>query len=64
MAPPRKARASRSSTSSIAAGTVAGDISRWTPGVNEGKSMDFVDNCYLIKHARAGSSGTPALPMR
>jgi N-acyl homoserine lactone hydrolase len=30
---------------------VAGDISRWSPGVNEGKSMDFVDNCYLIKHA-------------
>ena len=32
----------------------AGDISRWSPGVNEGKSMPFVDNCYLIKHARAG----------
>ena len=31
---------------------VAGDISRWSPGVNEGKSMDFVDNCYLIKHAK------------
>jgi glyoxylase-like metal-dependent hydrolase (beta-lactamase superfamily II) len=31
---------------------VAGDISRWSPGVNEGKSMDFVDNCYLIKHSR------------
>ena len=31
---------------------VAGDISRWSPGVNEGKSMDFVDNCYLIKHAQ------------
>ena len=30
---------------------VAGDISRWSPGVNEGKSMDFVDNCYLIKHS-------------
>ena len=29
---------------------VAGDISRWSPGVNEGQSMDFVDNCYLIKH--------------
>src|SRR5215208_8011678 len=29
---------------------VAGDIGRWSPGVNEGKSMDFVDNCYLIKH--------------
>ena len=31
---------------------VAGDISRWSPGVNKGKSMDFVDNCYLIKHAQ------------
>src|SRR5437588_2473265 len=29
---------------------IAGDISRWSPGVNEGKSMDFVDSCYLIKH--------------
>lgn len=27
---------------------VAGDISRWSPGVNVGKSIDFVDNCYLI----------------
>jgi len=33
---------------------VAGDISRWSPGINEGKSMDFVDNCYLIKHAQGG----------
>src|SRR5579872_2532955 len=31
---------------------VAGDVSRWSTGVNEGKSMDFVDNCYLIKHAQ------------
>jgi glyoxylase-like metal-dependent hydrolase (beta-lactamase superfamily II) len=31
---------------------VAGDISRWSPGMNVGKSMDFVDNCYLIKHAQ------------
>ena len=30
---------------------VAGDISRWSPGVNEGKSMN-VDSCYLIKHAQ------------
>ncbi|RXH25445.1 lactamase [Bradyrhizobium nanningense] len=30
----------------------AGDISRWSPGVNEGKTMDFVDTCYLIKHAK------------
>ncbi|UQD69378.1 N-acyl homoserine lactonase family protein [Bradyrhizobium japonicum] len=32
----------------------AGDISRWTPGLNEGKSMDFVDSCYLIKHSNKG----------
>src|SRR3569623_450042 len=31
---------------------VAGDISRWSPGVNEGKSMDFGDSCYLIKHSQ------------
>ncbi|MGZ9075724.1 MAG: N-acyl homoserine lactonase family protein [Burkholderiaceae bacterium] len=31
---------------------VAGDISRWSPGVNVGKSMPFVDTCYLIKHAQ------------
>jgi hypothetical protein len=29
---------------------VAGDLSRWTPGLNVGKQQDFVDNCYLIKH--------------
>ncbi|MCK1277785.1 N-acyl homoserine lactonase family protein [Bradyrhizobium sp. 61] len=32
----------------------AGDISRWTPGLNEGKTMDFVDSCYLIKHSSKG----------
>lgn len=31
---------------------VAGDISRWSPGVNIGQSMGFVDSCYLIKHAQ------------
>ena len=31
---------------------IAGDISRWSPGVNVGKSMDFVDNCYLIRHTQ------------
>jgi glyoxylase-like metal-dependent hydrolase (beta-lactamase superfamily II) len=31
---------------------VAGDISRWSPGVNNGKSMDFSDNCYLMHHAQ------------
>ncbi|WP_027522916.1 N-acyl homoserine lactonase family protein [Bradyrhizobium sp. Ec3.3] len=28
------------------------DVSRWTPGMNEGKPMDFVDSCYLIKHSQ------------
>ncbi len=31
---------------------VAGDVSRWSPGVNVGKSMPFADNCYLIEHAQ------------
>ena len=31
---------------------MAGDISRWSPGVNIGQSMPFVDNCYLLKHAQ------------
>jgi len=29
---------------------IAGDISRWSPGVNVGQSWPFVDSCYLIKH--------------
>ena len=28
------------------------DLSRWTPGVNVGRSHVFGDHCYLIKHAR------------
>jgi glyoxylase-like metal-dependent hydrolase (beta-lactamase superfamily II) len=31
---------------------MAGDISRWSPGVNVGQSMPFVDNCYLLKHTQ------------
>lgn len=31
---------------------IAGDISRWSPGVNIGKSMGFVDSCYLIRHGQ------------
>lgn len=31
---------------------VAGDVSRWSPGVDVGKSMDFVDNCYLLHHTQ------------
>src|SRR5262245_1479876 len=30
----------------------AKDQSRWSPGVNEGKPIEFSDNCYLIKHAK------------
>ena len=26
------------------------DQARWSPGVNEGKAIEFSDNCYLIKH--------------
>src|SRR3954464_15297733 len=40
---------------------VAGDISRWSPGVNVGQSMDFVDNCYLIKRARGWFLGDTGL---
>lgn len=30
----------------------AKDVSRWTPGVNVGRSQVFSNHCYLIKHAR------------
>jgi glyoxylase-like metal-dependent hydrolase (beta-lactamase superfamily II) len=28
------------------------DQSRWSPGVNQGKPIEFSDNCYLIRHAK------------
>src|SRR5437667_2597486 len=28
------------------------DQSRWSPGVNEGKPIEFSDNCYLIRHSK------------
>lgn len=31
---------------------IAGDVSRWSPGVDVGVAKDFVDNCYLIRHAQ------------
>src|SRR6266849_8677728 len=31
---------------------VGKDQSRWSPGVNEGKPIEFSDNCYLIRHAK------------
>jgi N-acyl homoserine lactone hydrolase len=30
----------------------APDVSPWTPGVNVGQPIDFVDTCYLIKHGQ------------
>src|SRR5262249_29830167 len=36
----------------IDCGTSVGpDKSRWTPGVDVGKPLDMVGNCYLIRHA-------------
>src|SRR3989442_6958179 len=29
------------------------DQSRWSPGVNAGKAIEFSDNCYLIVHDKA-----------
>jgi len=29
---------------------VGKDQSRWSPGVNEGKAIEFSDNCYLVRH--------------
>jgi N-acyl homoserine lactone hydrolase len=31
---------------------VAGDISRWSPGVDVSKSMPMAENCYLIHHGQ------------
>src|SRR4051812_4458643 len=39
----------------------AGDISRWSPGVNVGKSMPFVDNCYLLMHSQGWMLWDPGL---
>ena len=37
----------------IDCGTSVGpDKSRWTPGVDVGKPLDMVGNCYLIRHAQ------------
>jgi len=30
----------------------AGDISRWSPGVDVGKSVPMADNCYLMHHTQ------------
>ncbi len=31
---------------------VAGDVSRWSPGVDVGKSMPMAENCYLMHHTQ------------
>jgi glyoxylase-like metal-dependent hydrolase (beta-lactamase superfamily II) len=31
---------------------VAGDVSRWSPGIDVGKPKAFVDTCYLIRHSK------------
>jgi glyoxylase-like metal-dependent hydrolase (beta-lactamase superfamily II) len=31
---------------------IAGDISRWSPGVDVGKSMPMAENCYLMHHTQ------------
>src|SRR5262249_13252424 len=36
---------------------VAGDISRWSPGVSAGRSMASAEIFYLIKHAKGGRLG-------
>ena len=41
---------------------MAGDISRWSPGVNVGQSMPFVDNCYLLKHTQGGLPWDTGVP--
>ncbi len=41
---------------------IAGDISRWSPGVNEGKSKAFVETCYLIKHGQGWFLWDTGLP--
>jgi N-acyl homoserine lactone hydrolase len=30
----------------------AKDQARWSPGINEGRPVEFSDNCYLIRHAK------------
>jgi hypothetical protein len=41
---------------------VAGDISRWSPGVNVGQAMPFVDNRYRLKQAQGWLLGDTGVP--
>lgn len=41
---------------------VGKDQSRWSPGVNEGKPIEFSDNCYLIRHAKGLLLWDAAIP--
>src|SRR5436309_3460531 len=43
---------------------VGKDQARWSPGVNEGKPIEFSDNCYLIRHDRGLLLWTPACRTR
>src|SRR5262249_6022793 len=42
-------------------GGFAGDIARWSRGVNVGRSMAFADSCYLIKHGKDWFLGDPGV---
>jgi glyoxylase-like metal-dependent hydrolase (beta-lactamase superfamily II) len=46
-----QARAERLYVLDCGVGT-APDVSRWSPGVNAGQPVEFVDNCYLVKHPK------------
>ena len=41
---------------------VGKDQSRWSPGVNEGKAIEFSDNCYLIRHGKQWMLWDTGLP--
>ena len=41
---------------------VAGDISRWSPGVNIGKPMEMSENCYLMHHTQGWLLWDTGLP--
>jgi N-acyl homoserine lactone hydrolase len=40
----------------------APDVSPWTPGVNVGKPVEFVDTCYVIKHGNERMVWDTGLP--
>ena len=40
------------------------DQSRWSPGVNQGKAIEFSDNCYLIRHDKGLVLWDTGFPIR